>query len=514
MNSVYPFPPADIECVRSSTYRSITLPLVMDSRGHVAPPTVWPSGLALSPPGHRSGREATATIGALWLPGWGTFLSSSAAGGASKSAGIVTVAGKSLIGGAGQGWLEDEDERWRWLGVLTAMSAHTEDSTPFLRLGGSPHTDMSGIFHEVSRAGQRGRANSFSSNLGGAPTSSTASGATSKGTLWRGQQKALVEAALEEGVRMVHVPGLEGSATAGTGTGAGSGGGSSAGGGGGGSGGSGASWPGPAGYSFMCWMRFNPPEPGSGVSTNPPASGARGDTPFEGGPPEAMKAWGADAERAAALAAAVAAASAFPTVTAVPIATAGVASDANGLLAAVLPAGAELEDNGELPPVAKSPVLGSLGSPDRGAATVVGEKAAADWIANATKVERRTSTGSVDSGHGWRATEEDESVPRPHLPGRRVSFWRGLFFVGVGFGFFLQSTKKKEYRGASRCTYHLPVHPSLPSRTHSSCLKDRLRMAREARRRPPPPTPHSLLFAPSRPPPPPLYRGRCCGCLR
>ncbi|CAM9539423.1 unnamed protein product, partial [Laminaria digitata] len=54
--------------------RSATLPLVMDSRGHVAPPTAWPAHLAL-PPSSSRGLGGVAAAGApLWLPGWGTFL--------------------------------------------------------------------------------------------------------------------------------------------------------------------------------------------------------------------------------------------------------------------------------------------------------------------------------------------------------------------------------------------------------------------------------------------------------
>ncbi|CAM9400736.1 unnamed protein product, partial [Scytosiphon promiscuus] len=192
--------------------RAITLPIVVDSRGNVAPPTAWPLRFALPPPdhhhaGHRGGK-------AFWLPGWGTFVPPSFGDGGA----VVRTADDGAAAAAAAA------TPWPWLGVLSAMSARAEESTPFLRLGGSACTDMSSLCHEISRAAWRD--------------------ADGSGKLWRGQQKALVEAALEEGVRMVHVPGLEGSASASFGDG-----------GGGGAAPDGASWPGPAGYSFACWMR-------------------------------------------------------------------------------------------------------------------------------------------------------------------------------------------------------------------------------------------------------------------
>lgn len=437
------------------TSRSVSLPLVMDARGYVAPPTVWPSSLALTPAHHASSGKSIGNVpanGALWLPGWGTFLSSSAIvnnhvetppspAGKKTSSEAAMVRGAD---GAGRGVMEDEDERWRWLGVLTAMSARAEDSTPFLRLGGSPHTDMSGVCHEVSRAEHRGRSSSFSGNAGGGSSGgggqATSPKSAKAASLWRAQQKALVEAVLEEGIRMVHVPGLEGSATASAGTGPESGGGA------GGGGGTAASWPGPAGYSFVCWMRFNPPEPNSaatagGGGLGPPSSinGGRGDAPYEFGAPEAMKAWGADAARAAALSAAVAAASVFPTATAIPMASAGIASDASGLLGADSSPGGEVvvEDSGDVRAVSKSPMLVSTATPDR-SVNAVAEKAAADWMAAAgrldtARVERRQSVDSAYSAFSGREAEEDETVVRPHLPGRQVYIYVYMFI----YPFFL-----------------------------------------------------------------------------
>lgn len=245
---------------------------MIDVRGYAAPPTVWPAELAFpvhSPDAATNissgGAGEEPKNGAAWLPGWGTFIPPALGdhNGHSKGAGP-----------------------WSWLGVLTAMSACAEDSAPFSRLGGSPETDMSSLCHEVSGA------RPGTENAGG----SVGSGSNKGSTLWQAQQKALVEAVIEEGLRMVHVPGLEGNASAGIGDsgggisggaiGGGIGGSGGIGGGGGGGGDAGAAWPGPAGYSFACWMRFNPPK---WVGEN----GCSGE-----GSPEVMKAWGVDAGRA------------------------------------------------------------------------------------------------------------------------------------------------------------------------------------------------------------------------
>ncbi|CAN0054109.1 unnamed protein product, partial [Discosporangium mesarthrocarpum] len=76
--------------------RSITLPLMMDAKGRVAPPTLWPAGIALPPsttvpspaPPSTAGGGSPAVLGgavaapisgvgeggSVWLPGWGTFM--------------------------------------------------------------------------------------------------------------------------------------------------------------------------------------------------------------------------------------------------------------------------------------------------------------------------------------------------------------------------------------------------------------------------------------------------------
>lgn len=357
----------------------------MDSRGYVAPPTVWPLDLALAPPGivgeGRASLAKTTAPGALWLPGWGTFRSPSiAAGGPATTASAMS----SPAGGG-------EDDQWPWLGVLTAMSARAEDSTPFLRLGGSPHTDMSNVCHEVSRASRRGSSSSGSrfDKSGNSAASAGGQGAT----LWRGQQKALVEAALDEGVRMVHVPGLEGSSSSGTGAGTGSGVGSGSASGGSGGGG-GASWPGPAGYSFACWLRFNPPTGAGGASG---ASEVRGDGGGSYGnePPEDMKAWREDEQKA------------MKTAVAIAKALSGTDGSSGGGKATDtmanqrdMGAGGEDELAGDDVEVSEDRVSPGSGRGSGGTATDGG-------------VERGESVDStrVDGGG---------SVPRPHVPGRQV----------------------------------------------------------------------------------------------
>lgn len=386
----------------------------MDSRGYVAPPTVWPLDLALAPPGTirvdpASLSKTAATDGALWLPGWGTFLSPSiAAAGGLATIASATIASATIASGMmasatiatstdGAG---GKDDPWPWLGVLTAMSACAEDSTPFLRLGGSPHTDLSNVCHEVSTAGRRGSSSSGSRFDKSGNNTAASAGGHGVATLWRGQQKALVEAALDEGVRMVHVPGLEGSTSSGTGVGTGSGGGSGGvsggGGSGGGSGGGGASWPGPAGYSFACWMRFNPP---TGAASG--ASGARGDGgaggSFGDGSPEDMMAWREDAKKAAKTAAAVA--------TAVSGNGGGGVGGGGGKTTGItsrLDMAAEGEEELAGDGVDVSADRASPGS-GRGSGGT-----AAD--------------GGVERGESVDASkvDGDGSVPRPHLPGRQV----------------------------------------------------------------------------------------------
>lgn len=449
-------------------HRSVSLPLVMDSRGYIAPPTVWPSSFAVAPAHHTAGSfqrqalgSATANInGALWLPGWGTFIPSSPQGmkmtrssGSSPGSPVIKALsgergeeGRDASELRGRGAEDDESERWRWLGVLTAMSeSAADDATPFLRLGGSSHTDMSGICHEVSTAEHRGRSGSFSVSASGAAGGAHSPPSGKSTPVWRGQQKALVEAALEEGMRMVHVPGLEGNSTAGTGTGA-----DSTGGAGGAGAGTGASWPGPAGYSFVCWMRFNPPDPSVAAAAAAAAGASKGTgstpttsaVPFEFGAPEPMGAWCADVSRATASSAPIAAAtSAYPQATVIPMTATGIGSDASGSLGGAaaaadgtVPVGeAVLEDDGDLPPVpVRSPMLVSVNSSPRGerGGNAAAEKEVPDWMTNSTrsdsgKSERRQSIGSVDSGQGGPGAEEDESVVRPHLPGRQVILLAG-----------------------------------------------------------------------------------------
>lgn len=440
--------------------RSVTLPLLMDSRGHVAPPTVWPVELAL--PATSAGISSLHAIRAIaaavkssgkafWLPGWGTFLSPPQSG---ETNGMVTT--KPAIGGSTKGLGFGANGPWPWLGVLTAMSAAAEDSTPFMRLGGSPNTDMSSLCHEVSRAGWRGGAsgssgsgswsgsnNPSSNDIAGGGGSGGGAGGGKGGALWRGQQKALVEAALEEGLRMVHVPGLEGSASAGFGDGGGSssgggGGGSSGAGGssGGGGGSGGAPWPGPAGYTFTCWMRFNPPASGDGAeggvfgAGNSAANGGRvmngglGDGSGGGWTrPERMQAWGVDVGKTTAAAAAAAAA----------IAAAATAGTGGGGLAAGVGGGDRKKLRDRVPTendLLEAATAKEEGFDVDGAEGISLEKVSPTRDRGATvdissvnagmeglKLEKR---GSVESTSGRGAGEGDVDDPRPHMAGRQV----------------------------------------------------------------------------------------------
>ena len=347
--------------------RSVTLPLVMDSRGHVAPPTVWPAGLARPPAG--SDGEA------FWLPGWGTFVPPSIGGELAASAVTTTAA------------------PWPWLGVLAAMSARSEESTPFLRLGGSANTDMSSLCHEVSRAGWRFGGGGLSST--GSVSSSAAEDADGAGKLWRGQQKALVEAALEEGVRMVHVPGLEGSASAVSGDG-----------GGGGALPEGSSWPGPSGYSFACWMRFNPPGGG----------GSDGDSRSEQELPENMRSWSEDAGRVAVAGAAVGAAAAA--------AAAGAGGGTGGRNSAEVAESEDVEaseeDAGVFAADGRSAAAAATGSADKSSPSAgAGSGATTSVAAAAAGSSNLEKRASVDSASGRRGDKDDDG-PGPHLPGRQV----------------------------------------------------------------------------------------------
>ena len=360
---------------------------MIDARGHAAPPTVWPAELALPPPATGakvggSGRASEQADRAVWLPGWGTFVPPPVGDGGGDST-------ASEKGG----------DIWAWLGVLAKMAECAEDSTPFSRLGGSPSTDMSSLCHDVS--GARGGDNS----RGGG------SGSEKGPTLWRAQQKALVETAIEEGFRLVHVPGLEGNASMGAGDSGGGGiGGVSGGGlGGGGPGGvdGGASWPGPIGYSFACWMRFNPPtrwgSDGSGEE-----------------PPQDMKAWSADVGRAVMIPATPIAASA-----------AGNRGGGGGGGRSRNPSESDLETADEGLPGADGAAAENKMSPSRArvvaAATTFsspnrGRAGAADGLG---KSEKRGSVDSssgrgVDSSSG-RGVDGDEDRPFPHPPGRQVN---------------------------------------------------------------------------------------------
>lgn len=449
----------------------------MDSRGFVAPPTVWPAGLAM-PPRAAFGcglRNAKMAVGesALWIPGWGTYWSSEATCNAIVKSKKPTLLVESVGPGSGlpgEGKNIDvsdcdfnADEPWRWLGVLSALSTSSPtfsraadiDSTPFMRLGGSARTDLSAVCHEMSRAAHRGSftssgpwPSSSGSGNGGPGLNSSSSGSGTNGSggkmpLWRAQQKALVEAALEEGIRLVHVPGLEGSVSTGTGPG-GSGSGSSGGGSSGsnstgsGGGGSGAAWPGPAGYSFMCWMRFNPPDPP--LAANPgegAAVGKRGGIAGLGraggaagleynGPPEPMQAWGAETGKGA-TSTPVAAISPLDLQAGENSGTSNAAAgDHDENIDAVA---GDLEENGEMSSE-KSPVMRSVASPERGitaapekmgtaidggAGAGVGSVAGASPVLNRSAEHRPSMDSSAE-----RLAEEDESVPRPHLPGRQV----------------------------------------------------------------------------------------------
>lgn len=473
----------------------------MDSRGHVAPPTAWPAHLALPPSSSRCPGGVAAPGAPLWLPGWGTFLPPPVAanGVVSLSAGVGAGVGVGV--GAGPEAVMSgsaKDAAWPWLGVLAAMSAAAEESAPFLRLGGSPETDMSSLCHEVSRAGWRGRSassggmSSSDNNAGGG-----AGGGAGKGaTLWRGQQKALVEAALEEGVRMVHIPGLEGNASASSGEGGGgASGGSSSGGGSSGSAGSGGSgtgapWPGPAGYSFTCWMRFKPPSGagGSGGGGGGGAGGGNGAVYYEG-PPEDMASWSADAVKAAATASVTAAAAVAATAgsASAPLSSGGgggngsysgsVGGNSGGggivsgagvsvgggngsggraggsgavggvgelserdLLDASGEEGGSAVDLGRVSVDSDSPMPrrgsggGSLGG------GVAGDNDSAPGGEGSFKIERR---GSADSAGGRRGTRDDDG-PSLHLPGRQVYLdrrlrfflWPSLVSRGKGFVYF------------------------------------------------------------------------------
>lgn len=357
--------------------RSVTLPLVMDSRGHVAPPTVWPAGLAVPPLAHSGDGEA------FWLPGWGTFVSPSSATGGGMM--VSTVDNNDAASAP-----------WPWLGVLAAMSACAQESTPFLRLGGSANTDMSSLCHEVARAGWRSGVGLSSS---GSLSSSAAEDADGAGNLWIAQQKALVEAALEEGLRIVHVPGLEGSASAASGDG-----------GGGGATPDGSSWPGPSGYSFACWMRFNP----SGAGGEGAVSGGldRSGTPGEGPTlPADMKAWNEDAGRAAATGATAAAAAA-------------VGATSTGRKSVEISEGDLVETSGE--------DSGGFSSDGRAAGTNSTDKGSPDADVSpaadadgSSNVDMRSSLGSTSSRKG----ELEDDGPRPHLPGRQVIFSLSVFFA-------------------------------------------------------------------------------------
>lgn len=351
--------------------RSFTLPLVMDSRGHVAPPTVWPAGLAVPPLAHSGDGEA------FWLPGWGTFVSPFAAGDGTMVSTVENDAASSP---------------WPWLGVLAAMSACAQESTPFLRLGGSATTDMSSLCHEVARAGWRSGAGLSSAGS----VSSSTEDADGAGNLWCAQQKALVEAALEEGLRMVHVPGLEGSASAASGDGGGSG-----------ATPDGSSWPGPSGYSFACWMRFNPP---SAAGAGAASGGLDRSGPSEGATlPADMKAWNEDAGRAAAMGAAAAAAAAAVGATSTGRKSVEITTE-DGLVET------SGEDRRGFSSDGRATVTNSTdkGSPEVGVSAAAG----ADGSSN---VDTRSSLGSSSGRKG----ELDDDGPRPHLPGRQVS----LFFA-------------------------------------------------------------------------------------
>lgn len=431
--------------------RSATLPLVIDSRGHVAPPTAWPANLALPP----SSSGGAGGFGApLWLPGWGTFMPPPVAadGVVSLAAGVELGAGsEAVIEGCGK------DAAWPWLGVLAAMSAAAEESAPFLRLGGSPETDMSSLCHEISRAGWRGR--SGSSGGGGMSSSDIGGGGgVGKGaTLWRGQQKALVEAALEEGVRMVHVPGLEGNASASSGEGGGGASGGIGGGGGGGNGvgggsGTGAPWPGPAGYSFTCWMRFKPPAGAGGGSGRGGVGGGDRSMYYEG-PPEDMASWSADAVKAAATASVTAAAAMATAASSAPLGSGGgsygsgmgissnsvssgsggggrageqserempeAASGGEEGLAAVDLGKASMEGDTPMPRRGSGGVGGGSGLSSGGG---VGGDDSGVGGEGSYKFERR---GSTDSAGGRKGTRDDDG-PCAHLPGRQVRY------IGIG----------------------------------------------------------------------------------
>lgn len=433
----------------------------------------------------------------LWVPGWGTFFLGEAPGTAVKASNFAAVKPSVLLGDSkllpaplqttglsrnGSPWVgqagerqkgkardgskcdPDEKEHWEWLNVLSAMSTSPSrsasiDSTPFLRLGGSVHTDMSGLCHEVSRAPHRGSTGANGSGASAINGSNSpgrgVSGGGGKGPLWRLQQKALVEAALEEGLRLVHVPGLEGSAWAGAGPGGGGSGGVGSGGGGGSSvgssgGGNGAPWPGPAGYSFVCWIRFNPPEallPASVTAAAARSRGGAGRGRGGGGTvpeaeklPEMMQSWGVDATKALRPGASAASAEGQG------VEAGGAGGDPVGGAAPVdhdehgeLGLG-ELDEGGDLSSD-KSPVLRSIASPGRGGGlgTAAAEKMAASkegstgagagvsggsgGVGSASPGSGRAHAdrrGSMDIG-GERLAEEDESVPRPHVPGRQVT---------------------------------------------------------------------------------------------
>ncbi|CAN0054041.1 unnamed protein product, partial [Discosporangium mesarthrocarpum] len=175
-----------------------------------------------------------------------------------KSSQLLVGAGTPDPTPAGVGARWDD---WGCVELLVRMCAKGADATPYLRLGGRESTDMAGICHEVTRAGQRAAvaaaaAAEAAADSSSAPSSSTTGpgpggapgGGTAQGAVWRAQRCSLVETALEEGVRFVHVPGLEGPGPGGVvATGAI-----------GGVGGGGGTWPGASGYSFSCWMRFDP----------------------------------------------------------------------------------------------------------------------------------------------------------------------------------------------------------------------------------------------------------------